>query len=57
MAANDVGLADLLDAAHAGDVERARMLLAPLLAEEPRWAMLVKALGNRGLLPHAGEIV
>jgi uncharacterized Ntn-hydrolase superfamily protein len=57
MAENDVGLADLLDAAHAGDVERARALLAPLLAEEPRWAVLVKALGHRGLLPHADEIV
>jgi hypothetical protein len=57
MAENDVGLADLLDAAHAGDVERARTLLAPLLAQEPRWAMLVRVLGARGLLPHADEIV
>jgi uncharacterized Ntn-hydrolase superfamily protein len=57
MAENDVGLADLLDAAHAGDVERARALLAPLLAQEPRWALLVRVLGARGLLPHADEIV
>jgi hypothetical protein len=57
MAEIDVGLADLLDAAHAGDVERARHILAPLLAEEPRWEMLVKVLGDRGLLPHADEIV
>ena len=57
MAENDVGLAELLDAAHAGDVERARALLAPLLAQEPRWALLVRVLGARGLLPHADEIV
>jgi uncharacterized Ntn-hydrolase superfamily protein len=53
----DVGLADLIDAAKADDVERARELLAPLLAEEPRWAILVRVLGLRGLLPHADEIV
>lgn len=57
MAEIDVGLADLMDAAHAGDVERARQLIAPLLAEEPRWGMLVRVLGSRGLLPHADEIV
>jgi uncharacterized Ntn-hydrolase superfamily protein len=53
----DVGLADLIDAAKADDVERARGLLAPLLAEEPRWAIYVRVLGLRGLLPHADEIV
>jgi len=57
MAQLDVGLADLIDAAKADDVERARELLAPLLAEEPRWAILVRVLGLRGLLPHADEIV
>jgi hypothetical protein len=57
MAEIDVGLADLMDAAYAGDVERARQLIAPLLGEEPRWAMLVRVLGSRGLLPHADEIV
>jgi uncharacterized Ntn-hydrolase superfamily protein len=57
MAELDVGLADLIDAAKADDVERARELLAPLLAEEPRWAILVRVLGLRGLLPHADEIV
>jgi hypothetical protein len=56
MAELDVGFAEVLDAAHAGDIGRARELLAPLLAEEPRWAILVRALGLRGLLPHAEEI-
>jgi uncharacterized Ntn-hydrolase superfamily protein len=57
MAEIDIGLADLMDAAYAGDVERARQLIGPLLSEEPRWAMLVRVLGSRGLLPHADEIV
>jgi hypothetical protein len=46
-----------MDAAHAVDVGRARQLIAPLLAEEPRWGMLVRVLGSRGLLPRADEIV
>jgi uncharacterized Ntn-hydrolase superfamily protein len=52
----DVRLAELADAAHADDVARARDLLAPLLAEEPRWADYVRALGARGYLPHADEL-
>jgi uncharacterized Ntn-hydrolase superfamily protein len=62
-AARTAGLADIdvlwsqiLDAAHADDVARARELLAPLLAEEPRWADYVRALGGRGFLPHADEL-
>jgi hypothetical protein len=53
----DVRFAELLDAAHADDVGRARELLAPLLAEEPRWADYVRALGARGYLPHADELI
>lgn len=53
----DVRVAEIFDAAHADDVERARELLAPLLAEEPRWALYVRALGARGFLPHADELV
>jgi uncharacterized Ntn-hydrolase superfamily protein len=49
----DVRFAELVDAAHADDVARARALLAPLLAEEPRWANYVRVLGARGYLPHA----
>jgi uncharacterized Ntn-hydrolase superfamily protein len=52
----DVVWAEIFDAAHADDVARARELLAPLLAEEPRWADYVRALGGRGFLPHAGEL-
>ena len=57
MDALDVRFADVLDAAHADDVARARELLSPLLAEEPRWADYVRVLGARGLLPHADELV
>jgi uncharacterized Ntn-hydrolase superfamily protein len=52
----DVVWAEIFDAAHADDVARARGLLAPLLAEEPRWADYVRALGGRGFLPHADEL-
>jgi uncharacterized Ntn-hydrolase superfamily protein len=57
MAELDVRFAELLDAAHADDVERARELLAPLLADEPRWAVYVRVLGERGYLPHADELI
>ena len=57
MAELDVRLAEIFDAAHEGDVEQARELLAPLLAEEPRWADYVRTLGARGLIPHADELV
>jgi uncharacterized Ntn-hydrolase superfamily protein len=53
----DVRLAKVLDAAHAGEIARASELLAPLLAEEPRWADYIRALGARGYLPHAAELV
>jgi hypothetical protein len=53
----DVRLAEVSDAAHAHDVERARELLAPLLADEPRWAHYVRMLGARGLIPRADELV
>ena len=53
----DVLWSEILDAAHEDDVARARELLAPLLAEEPRWADYVRALGDRGYLPHADELV
>jgi uncharacterized Ntn-hydrolase superfamily protein len=57
MAELDVRFAEIMDAAHADDVERARELLAPLLAEEPRWADYIRALGKGGFLPHADELV
>jgi len=44
-------LAAAEDAAHAGDVERARELLAPLLAAEPHWRDAIRAFGEKGLLP------
>ena len=57
MADLDVRFGEILDAAHADDVAQARELLAPLLAEEPRWAAYVATLGARGFLPHADKLV
>jgi uncharacterized Ntn-hydrolase superfamily protein len=53
----DVRWAEILDAAHGGDVDRARALLSPLLEEEPRWADYARALAERGFLPHADELL
>jgi uncharacterized Ntn-hydrolase superfamily protein len=53
----DVRLAEAADAAHDGDIEGARELFAPLLAEEPRWADYVRALAARGLIAHADELL
>jgi uncharacterized Ntn-hydrolase superfamily protein len=53
----DVSWAEIMDAGQAGDVARARELLAPLLAAEPRWADFVRALSARGLVPDADELL
>ena len=43
--------AALFDAASDGDLERARSLLAPLIADEPRWAEVARWAARRGLAP------
>ena len=53
----DVRWAEIIDAGQAGDLARARALLAPLLIDEPRWADFVRALAARGLLPAAEELL
>jgi uncharacterized Ntn-hydrolase superfamily protein len=53
----DVRWAQIVDAGQAGDVARARELLSPLVANEPRWADFVQALARRGLLPDADELL
>jgi len=53
----DVRFAELLDAARAGDVSRGRELVAPLLAEDERWANYLRALADAGYLPHADELL
>ena len=57
MADLDVRFAELLDAAYEGDIERGRAVIAPLLAEEPRWADYMRALSEAGELPHADELL
>jgi uncharacterized Ntn-hydrolase superfamily protein len=53
----DVRWAEIVDAAHAGDLTRARELLSPLLVEEPRWADYARAIAGRGFLPHVDELL
>jgi uncharacterized Ntn-hydrolase superfamily protein len=53
----DVRFTGIIEAARADDVERAKELLAPLLEEEPRWAIYVRVLGARGYIPHSDELV
>jgi uncharacterized Ntn-hydrolase superfamily protein len=57
MADLDVRFAELLDAAHDGDIQRGREVLRPLLAKEPRWADYMRALRDAGELPHADELL
>lgn len=57
MADLDLRFAELLDAAHDGDIQRGREVLRPLLAEEPRWADYMRALRDAGELPHADELL
>jgi uncharacterized Ntn-hydrolase superfamily protein len=57
MEALDVRFAELLDSARSGDVPRGRELLAPLLAEDARWAIYLGALADAGYLPHADELL
>jgi uncharacterized Ntn-hydrolase superfamily protein len=53
----DVRWAEIVDAVHAGDLARARELLSPLLAKEPRWADFVRALASGGLVPDADQLL
>jgi uncharacterized Ntn-hydrolase superfamily protein len=53
----DVLWAEIIAAAHSGELDRARELLAPLLAEEPRWAVYARALAARDVLPHVDELL
>ncbi len=53
----DVRWAEIIAAAHAGELDHARELLAPLLADEPRWAVFARALAARGVLPHVDELL
>ena len=53
----DVRWAEIIGAAHTGELDRARELLAPLLEQEPRWAVYARALAARGVLPHVDELL
>ena len=53
----DVRWAEIIAAAHAGELDRARELLAPMLADEPRWAFFARSLAARGVLPNVDELL
>jgi len=53
----DRTLARIFGLTATGQVAEARELLQPLLDGEPRWADFVRTLADRGLLPHAAELL
>jgi uncharacterized Ntn-hydrolase superfamily protein len=53
----DRTLARIFGLTATGQVTEARELFQPLLDAEPRWADFVRSLADRGLLPHAAELL
>ena len=53
----DRTLARIFGPTATGQVAEAQELLQPLLDAEPRWADFVRTLADRGLLPHAAELL
>ena len=53
----DRTLARIFGLTATGQMAEARELLQPLLDAEPRWAEFVRTLADRGLLPHAAELL
>ena len=53
----DRTLAQIFGLTATGQVAEARELFQPLLDAEPRWANFVRTLADRGLLPHAAELL
>jgi uncharacterized Ntn-hydrolase superfamily protein len=53
----DVHFAELFDAARAGKIERARELVAELLAQDERWRQYLQGFADLGYLPHADELL
>jgi hypothetical protein len=45
------------DWTNTGDLDHARRLLAPLLAEEPRWARYLELLADLDVAPRARELL
>jgi uncharacterized Ntn-hydrolase superfamily protein len=53
----DIHFAELFDAARAGELDRARGLVAELLAQDERWRTYLRALADLDYLPHADELL
>lgn len=57
LSALDVHLAELFDAARAGELERARDLVAELVRQDERWRAFLRALADLEYLPHADQLL
>ena len=53
----DVHFAELFDAARAGELDRARELVAELTRQDERWRVYLRALADLDYLPHADEVL
>lgn len=53
----DVRFAELFDAARAGELDRARLLVAELVRQDERWRTYLRALADLDYLPHADELL
>lgn len=53
----DVHFAELFDAARAGELERARELVAELVEQDERWRAYLRALADLEYLPHGDELL
>ncbi len=57
MADLDIGFAEILDAARAGEIARGRELIAELCVKDERWRHYLRALADLDYLPHADELL
>jgi len=53
----DVHFAELFDAARAGELDRARELVAELVSRDERWRACLQALADLDYLPHGDELL
>jgi uncharacterized Ntn-hydrolase superfamily protein len=57
LSALDVHLAELFDAARAGELEGARDLVAELVRQDERWRAFLRALADLEYLPHGDQVL
>jgi hypothetical protein len=52
-----VHFAELFDAARAGELDRARELVAELVRQDERWRAYLRVLADLEYLPHGNELL